>query len=316
MEYVYISGTNLKVSRIALGTWSIGGSGWGGTDEQQAIRTIDEALDRGINFLDTAPIYGFGRSEETIAKAMKSHSRDEVVIATKCGLDWSNGVTRNSTRQRVLEEIDASLRRLNTDYIDIYQYHWPDTAVPYEEQAALMEELRHAGKIRAIGVSNYTAEQMDAFIKTAPIHTVQPPYNLFERDAEKEILPYARDHKIAVLAYSPLCRGLLSGRMTPETTFPADDVRLEDPKFQPPRFRQYVAAVDELKEFAEERFARNVAALAVRWVLEQGDNMIALWGARKPEHLSGIDSALGWRVDPASMLQMNAIITRHVLDPI
>jgi aryl-alcohol dehydrogenase-like predicted oxidoreductase len=316
MEYVYISGTNLKVSRIALGTWAIGGTGWGGTDESGAIRTIDEALDRGINLLDTAPIYGFGKSEETIAKALKNHPRDQVVIATKCGLDWSHGVTRNSTRERVFEELEGSLRRLNTDYIDLYQYHWPDTAVPFEEQAALMEELRHAGKIRAIGVSNYTAEQMDAFLQTAPIHTVQPPYNLFERDAEKGVLPYARDHKIGVLAYSPLCRGLLSGRMTAQTKFPADDVRLEDPKFQPPRFAQYVAAVNELNDFAQERFGRGVAALAVRWVLEQGDNIIALWGARKPEQLSGIDSAIGWRLDPGSILQMNAIVARHVLDPV
>jgi aryl-alcohol dehydrogenase-like predicted oxidoreductase len=316
MEYVYISGTNLNVSRIALGTWAIGGTGWGGTDEQGAIRTIHEALDRGINLLDTAPIYGFGRSEETIAKALKSHPRDQVYIATKCGLDWSNGITRNSTRERVLEELEGSLRRLNTDYIDIYQYHWPDTAVPFEEQASLMEELRRSGKIRAIGVSNYSAQQMDAFLHTTPIHTVQPPYNLFERDAEREIIPYARDHKIAVLAYSPLCRGLLSGRMTAQTTFPDDDVRRQDPKFQAPRFAQYVRAVNELNDFAQERFGRNVAALAVRWVLEQGDNMIALWGARKPEQLAGIDATIGWRLDPGSILQMNAIVARHVLDPV
>jgi aryl-alcohol dehydrogenase-like predicted oxidoreductase len=316
MEYVYISGTNLKVSRVALGTWSIGGTAWGGTDQSVAIRTIEEALDRGINLIDTAPIYGFGRAEETIAKALRSHPRDQVVIATKCGLDWSDGVTRNSTRERVVEQLDASLRRLNTDYIDIYQYHWPDTAVPWEEQASLMDELRRTGKIRAIGVSNYSAEQMDAFRKTSPIHTVQPPYNVFERQAEGDVLPYAREHNITVLAYSPLCRGLLTGRMTKSTTFGADDVRSDDPKFQPPRFAQYVAAVDELSDYARERFGRSITALAVRWVLEQGNNIIALWGARKPEQLVGIDSAIGWRLDPASMLEMNAIVKRRVLDPV
>lgn len=317
MEYVYISGTNLNVSRIALGTWAIGGTGWGGTDEQVAIRTIEDALDRGINFLDTAPIYGFGRSEEIIAKALKSHPRDQVVIATKCGLDWSDdNIKRNSSRTRVLEELEASLRRLNTDYIDIYQYHWPDTAVPFEDQALLMEELRKSGKVRAIGLSNYTVEQMEAFRKTAAIHTVQPPYNLFERGAEDNVIPFAREHNIGVLAYSPLCRGMLSGRITAQTAFAADDIRRQDPKFQLPRFPQYVAAVAELSDFARERFGRSVSAMAVRWVLEQGNSIIALWGARKPEQLAGIDSALGWRLDPASALQINAIVARHVVDPI
>jgi aryl-alcohol dehydrogenase-like predicted oxidoreductase len=317
MEYVYISGTNLNVSRIALGTWAIGGTDWGGTDEQVAIRTIEDALDRGINFLDTAPIYGFGRSEQIIAKALTSHRRDQVIIATKCGLDWSDdSVKRNSTRARVLQEVEASLRRLKTDYIDIYQYHWPDTAVPFEDQARLMEELRKSGKIRAIGLSNYTVEQLEAFRKAAPIHTVQPPYNLFERGAEDNVIPYAREHNITVLAYSPLCRGLLSGRITAQTAFAADDIRLHDPKFQLPRFPQYIGAVAELSDFARERFGRSVSAMAVRWVLEQGNSIIALWGARKPEQLAGIDSALGWRLDPASVLQINAIVARHVVDPI
>jgi aryl-alcohol dehydrogenase-like predicted oxidoreductase len=318
MEYVYISGTNLNVSRIALGTWAIGGTDWGGTDEQVAIRTIEGALDRGINLIDTAPIYGFGRSEEIIAKALRSHPRDQVIIATKCGLDWSDddGVRRNSTRARVLQEVEASLRRLNTDYIDIYQYHWPDTAVPFEEQALLMEELRKTGKIRATGLSNYTVEQMEAFRKVAPVHTIQPPYNLFERGAEDNVIPYAREHNMAVLAYSPLCRGLLSGRINSKTTFAADDIRRQDPKFQPPRFAQYVGAVAELSDFARERFGRTVSAMAVRWVLEHSNSIIALWGARKPEQLAGIDSALGWRLDPGSVLQINAIVARHVADPI
>jgi aryl-alcohol dehydrogenase-like predicted oxidoreductase len=317
MEYVYISGTNLRVSRIALGTWSIGGTGWGGTDEHGAIRTIEEALDRGINLIDTAPIYGFGRAEETIAKAIRSYPRDQVVIATKCGLDWSGGkITRNSTRERVLEELEGSLRRLNTDYVDIYQYHWPDTAVPFELQAALMNELRASGKVRAIGLSNFTVEQMERFRKTAPIHTIQPPYNLFEREAESSVLPCAREHKIAVMAYSPLCRGLLGGRITRQTHFGPDDVRSSDPKFQPPRLSQYVAAAEELRDYAQARFSKPLTALAVRWVLEQSDNIIALWGARKPEHLAGVDAVLGWRLDPASLLEINSIVSRNVVDPV
>jgi aryl-alcohol dehydrogenase-like predicted oxidoreductase len=316
MEYVYISGTNLRVSRIALGTWSIGGTGWGGTDEQGAVRTIEEALDRGINLIDTAPIYGFGRSEQTIARALISYPRDQVVIASKCGLDWSDGIKRNSTRQRVMEEIEGSLRRLKTDYIDIYQYHWPDTSVPFEEQAALMNELRAEGKVRAIGVSNFSTEQMETFRRVAPIHTAQPPYNLFERQVETSILPYARDQKMVVMAYSPLCRGLLGGRMTRQTRFGSDDVRASDPKFQPPRLSQYIGAAEELKDYAEARFAKPLSALAVRWVLEQGDNIVALWGARKPEQLAGVDAVLGWRLDPASILEVNSIVGRRVLDPV
>src|SRR5829696_3104956 len=216
MERVDIPGTSLKVSPIALGTWAIGGWMWGGTDEAEAIRTIHEAIDRGITLIDTAPVYGFGRSEEIVGNALAEggwHKR--VMIASKVGLDWKDSQPfRNASKTRIHKEIDDSLQRLRTDVIDIYQVHWPDPNVPIEETAAAMADLRRAGKIRAIGVSNFSPQQIEAFRKVAPVHTVQPPYNLFERAIENDVLPYCRDGNIVTLAYGPLCRGLLSGRMT------------------------------------------------------------------------------------------------------
>ena len=188
-EYIKIDGTNLVSSRIALGTWAIGGWMWGGTDEKESIRTIHAALDQGINLIDTAPIYGYGRSEEIVGEALHQHGRREsVILATKVGIDWTNGkIERNSTRQRILKELGDSLRRLQTDYVDIYQVHWPDPFVPIEETAATLRELNEQGKIRAIGVSNYSPEEMERFRTIAPLHTIQPPYNLFEREIERDV---------------------------------------------------------------------------------------------------------------------------------
>ena len=168
-------------------------------------------------------------------KALRNGSvkRDQVMVATKCGLEWSDKekISRNSSRGRILQEIEDSLRRLQTDYIDLYQVHWPDFNTPFEETAQVMNELLKDGKIRAIGVSNYSPDQMDAFRKVAPLHSVQPPYNLFERRIEEDVLPYAKKHGISVLAYGAICRGLLSGRMNPDTRFEGDDLRRHDPKF-------------------------------------------------------------------------------------
>ena len=254
MEYTTINGINLKSSRIGLGTWAMGGWMWGGTDENESIRTIHAAFEKGINLIDTAPVYGFGHSEEIVGKAVEQWGdRDKVIIATKVGLDWRNGAPiRNASRQRLTQEIEDSLRRLRTTYIDVYQVHWPDPLVPVEETAETMRRFYEQGKIRAIGVSNYSAAEMDHFRTVAPLHTVQPPYNLFERGIETEILPYVREHNISTLTYGALCRGLLSGRMDAKTQFKGDDLRKTDPKFHPPRYFQYLQAVDELDHYARE----------------------------------------------------------------
>jgi aryl-alcohol dehydrogenase-like predicted oxidoreductase len=318
MEFVNIPNTSLKVSRVALGTWAMGGWMWGGSDEKEAVRTIHAALDSGINLIDTAPVYGFGRSEEIVGKALATNRRRQAtVIATKVGLDWKDGKPfRNATKARIVEEAENSLRRLRTDVIDLYQVHWPDPNTPIAEIAGAMNELYRAGKIRAVGVSNFSPSQMDEFRAAAPLHAAQPPYNLFERAIEADVLPYCRDHDIAVLAYGSLCRGLLSGSMSRSSRFSGDDLRKSDPKFQAPRFDQYLAAVEKLDHFALERYGKRVIHLAARWVLDRHAANVALWGARRPDQLSPIGGVMGWRIDSSAMAEIDQILKATIRDPV
>ena len=316
-ELAAIPGTAIEISRVAIGTWAIGGWMWGGTDEAESISTIRTALDHGINLIDTAPAYGFGRSEEIVGKAIAEASlRSRVLIATKTGLDWQEGkVFRNASRARIMREVDDSLRRLRTDYIDIYQVHWPDPSVEIEETADAMSELFRRGMIRTIGVSNFSVKQMEQFRRVAPLHVLQSPYNLFERGIEADLLPYCRKNGIAMLGYGALCRGLLSGRMRPDTAFDGDDLRRTDPKFQAPRFAQYLAAVQRLDRLAKERFGKRVIQLAVRWMLDQGIST-ALWGARHPDQLQPVDQVAGWSLDAASKAEIDRILSETITDPI
>ena len=264
----------------------------------QSIATIRAALDHGINLIDTAPVYGFGRSEEIVGKAIaEAGLRSEVLIATKAGLGWEDGsVFRNASRARIMREIEDSLRRLRTDYIDIYQVHWPDPLVPIEETAEAMHTLFRQGKICAIGVSNFSVSQMDRFRRVAPLHVLQPPYNLFERGIEADLLPYCRKNKIATFGYGALCRGLLSGRMRPDTVSTATICDAPTRSSSQPRFAQYLAAVERLDRLAQERFGNRVIHLAIRWMLDQGITT-ALWGARHPDQLQPVDEATGWWLD-------------------
>ena len=318
MEFVNIPGASIRASRIALGTWAIGGWMWGGSDEREAIKTIHAALDRGINLIDTAPVYGFGRSEEIVGKALAMDGRRKgAIIATKAGLDWKDGKPfRDARKTRIVEEVENSLRRLQTDVIDLYQVHWPDPNTPIAEVAEAMDALHRAGKIRAIGVSNFSPAQMDEFRKVAPLHAAQPPYNLFEREIDRDVLPYCRDRDIALLAYGSLCRGLLSGRMSESSAFTGDDLRKSDPKFQAPRFAQYLAAVEQLDRLARERFGKRVIHLAVRWVLDRNKMNIALWGARRADQLSPIGDALGWQIDSQVMAEIDQILRKSIKDPV
>ena len=318
MEYATVKGLNRKLSRIGLGTWAIGGFMWGGTDEREALETIRTALEHRITLIDTAPAYGFGSAEELVGRALAQYGkREQVIIATKVGLEWrGTQLFRNSTRARIMNEIDDSLRRLQTDYIDIYQVHWPDPLVPIEETAAAMQQLYQQGKIRAIGVSNYSLEQMNLFQQAAPLHTAQPPYNLFERDVERDVLPYCRTHGISTLTYGSLCRGLLSGKMKLDTEFQGDDVRKIDPKFQPPRYAQYLKAVERLDRFAQENYGKGVLELALRWTLDQPFVTVALWGARHPNQLTPIADVTGWKLDAAALKTINEIVRESITDPV
>jgi len=319
LEYINIKGTTLKSSRIGLGTWAIGGWMWGGTDEKESIRTIHTALDQGINLIDTAPIYGQGRSEEIVGEAIRQYGRrDNIILATKVGIDWTTGtIERNSSRERILKEFEDSLRRLQTNYIDIYQVHWPDPVAPIEETAATLGKLFEQGKIRAIGVSNYSPAQMERFRAVAPLHTVQPPYNLFEREIEADVLPYALKNGITALTYGAICRGLLSGTMRVDRQFSKDDLRKSsDPKFQTPHFAEYLEAAQRLNAYAREKFAKGVIHLAVRWLLDQPGVGMALWGARRPDQLSPIKEVSGWKLTQNDFEAIDAILRETVRHPV
>ena len=314
METITLGTSGIRSSRIGLGTWAIGGWMWGGTDEIQAISTIRTALDLGITLIDTAPVYGFGTSESIVGKALSSGSlRQQAIIATKAGLEWSSGRPRRDSRPaRLRQELEDSLRRLGTDYIDLYQIHWPDPLVQIEEVAEELHRMHREGKIRAIGVSNFSPPQMEAFRRVAPLHTVQPPYNLFERGIDADVLPYAGRTGLTVLAYGALCRGLLSGRITMDTRFEGDDLRRTDPKFADLRLRsRYVGAVHALDTLAQQRFGRDVLSLAVRWVLDRGPT-VALWGARRPEQLDAIAGALAWNLDAQAMKEVDDILENEL----
>jgi aryl-alcohol dehydrogenase-like predicted oxidoreductase len=286
--------------------------------ESDGIATCLAIFEHGINLIDTAPIYGHGRAEEIVCKAMRQHgNREQFYVATKAGLEWNaRGVFANSEPARLRQEFEDSLRRLGTEYVDLYQIHWPDTTIPVERAAEVLLALYEQGRIRAIGVSNFSAAQMDAFRSVAPLHSNQPPYNIFERAIGDEVLPYCREHSIAVLTYSSLCRSLLAGRLALDTKFAEDDIRSADPKFQPPRFEQYLGAVARLDAFARERYGKTVLELAARWVLDRPGVSAALLGAKRPEQLKAVDGIFGWKLDNAAMAEIDAIVNEFVMDPI
>jgi aryl-alcohol dehydrogenase-like predicted oxidoreductase len=317
METIKLHNLSHDVVRIGIGTWAIGGWMWGGTDESTSIDTIRKAFDKGLNLIDTAPVYGFGTSEKIVGKAIKKHgNREDIVLVTKVALEWKDDVPyRNSTKERIMKEIDDSLYRLQTDYIDVYMIHWPDPKVPFEKTAEAMQKLKDQGKIKSIAVSNYSPDQMDKFRKTAPIDVCEPPYNIFEREIENNVLPYCKKNDIKTLTYGALCRGLLSGKMDRKREFQGDDLRKMDPKFKPDRFEQYLNAANELNKFAQKNYNKNVRDLAVRWVLDKGAD-IALWGLRKPEQLEGIDHVFNWKIDEGGMKEIDNILDKNINNPV
>jgi len=315
METIRIADSS--VSRIGLGTWAIGGSEWGEVPEDEAIATCLSAIERGINLIDTAPIYGRGRAEEIVGKAIRAHGRrDDFYVATKAGLLWnSKGVFADSRPERIRQELEDSLRRLGIETIDLYQAHWPDTLIPVEETAALLAGFVREGKVKAVGVSNYSIEQMERFGGILPIASNQPPFNLFEREQE-QVLEYCAGKGIAVLTYSSLCRSLLGGRVHRGMVFDAKDIRSVDPKFKEPRFSQYITAVERLSALAEERFGKTLPQLAVRWVLDHPGPVAALWGAKRPDQLDAVQGVSGWRIDAQSMAEIGRIVSESVQDPV
>lgn len=319
MESRALGRTSLTPSVIGLGTWVMGGWLWGGAEDRDSIAAIHRAIELGVTLIDTAPIYGHGRAETLVGRAVQeSRQRERLIIATKFGLDWNQERTRiwrDSSPARIRAEVEASLRRLRTDYIDLYQVHWPDRAVPFERTMEALAELRNLGTIRFIGVSNFDVPELQRCLAVAPVHVLQPPYNLFERGIESALLPFCRERGIGTLVYSPLCRGLLTGKYSGRETFPAGDVRAMDPKFKAPRFEQYAACVEKLKRVAA-RHGKSVAQLAVRWCLDRPGVSVALCGARRPTHIEETALAAGWSLPAADIEEIEAIVAETVPEPI
>jgi aryl-alcohol dehydrogenase-like predicted oxidoreductase len=314
MQYTQLGERGPRVSRIAFGNWSAGGD-WGRVDRAAAIAATREALDLGITLFDTARAYGFGAAEKVLGEALRPEirsARESIVIATKGGLREDGGQTvRDSSPAALRRDLESSLRALGTDYVDIYQVHWPDPATPIAATAETLDEFVREGLVRHVGVSNYDARQMTAFQGVRPIDTIQPPYHLFRRDIEETVLPFAQEHGIGVLVYGPLAHGLLSGRMTGDTTFALDDWRSKSDLFVAETFRRNLAVVRDLTRFAALRGA-TVAQLAIAWTLANPAVDVAIVGARNPEQIRETASAAYLRLSPEDKAQIELILRRDV----
>jgi aryl-alcohol dehydrogenase-like predicted oxidoreductase len=314
MRYTRFGHTDLEVSRICFGTWQVGGD-WGAPEERELEAAMRRALELGINFFDTAQAYGFGASEQLLGKALEPEikkRRDEVVLATKGGLRMEGDrLLRDSGPEWLRRGVEDSLRFLGTDYIDLYQVHWPDFDTPFEATAEALDELVEEGKIRYVGVSNFGVEEMAEFEKRRKIDGLQPPYHLFRRDVEEEILPYAAEHGIGVLVYGPLAHGLLSGRMTPDQELAEDDWRGQSDIFRGENFQRNLEAVEELKRFAEER-GSTIVQLAIAWTLANPNVDVAIVGARRPDHIEGAAPAAELDLSDDDLREIDAIMRSAV----
>jgi aryl-alcohol dehydrogenase-like predicted oxidoreductase len=314
MQYTRLGKRGPRVSRIAFGNWSAGGD-WGHVDRATAMAATREALDLGITLFDTARAYGFGAAEELLGGALHPEirsARESIVIATKGGLRSSKGLTvRDSSPAALRRDLESSLRALGTDYVDIYQVHWPDAATPIEAVAETLDAFIREGLVRYVGVSNYNAAQMAAFQRVRRIDTLQPPYHIFRRDIETSILPYAREHGIGVLVYGPLAHGLLSGRMTELTTFARDDWRSKSDLFVGDAFQRNLAVVRDLSEFAWNRNT-TVAQLAIAWTLANDAVDVAIVGARSPLQIRQTAPAADLLLSPAEMNEIELILGGEV----
>jgi aryl-alcohol dehydrogenase-like predicted oxidoreductase len=285
MHQVRLGCSGLLVSRLAFGTWQLGGD-WGATDERQAIEAIRRAADQGVTLFDTAQGYGFGESERLLAKALDGHARDQIVLATKGGLrPAGTDVVRDSSPAWIRKGVDDSLEALGTDYIDLYQVHWPDPATPFEDTAAALDELVSVGKIRHVGVSNFDVEQMRAFGAALSVETLQPPYHLFRRGIEEAILPYTAANDIGVLVYGPLAHGLLGGGLGPDTVFAPGDWRASSEVFHGDAYRKNLATVAKLKALAVNELGVSLSQLAVAWTLANPAVDVAIVGTRNAGHV-------------------------------
>ncbi|MGB2629623.1 MAG: aldo/keto reductase [Candidatus Omnitrophota bacterium] len=295
MKYRKIANTDLEVSSICLGTWAFGGDCWGEADDAQSIRVIEEAVDKGINFIDTAPIYGSGRSEEVVGKAIKNKAG--VIIATKCGLEQKGKSIRpNLHADFIRKEAEGSLRRLGVETIDLYQCHWPDPNTSMKETFGEMDKLVREGKIKYIGVSNFEKGVLERSMRAAPIVSDQVEYSLFKRKIEEELMPFCGENKVSVLTYGPLGGGILTGKYKTPPTFPKGDVRNFFYTFyKEPFWSKAKALVSVLEELAAKRQCP-VSDIAINWVLSHAAVTSCIVGCRTPEQLRQNITAADWEL--------------------
>jgi aryl-alcohol dehydrogenase-like predicted oxidoreductase len=319
----------LPVSPIALGAWAIGGWMWGGSDKKDSIRAIHACLDHGITSLDTAPIYGFGHSEEVVGEAIKGN-REQYEILTKCGMSWegtkgeyffttndNSGIQRDiykySGRDSLIAECEESLIRLGTDYIDLYQIHWPDHTTPIEEAMEAFRILMEQGKIRAAGVSNYSVEQMEQASSVVELSSNQVPYSMVRREIEQDVLPWCLDNNCGILAYSPLQRGLLTGKITPDYPFAPGDSRPETPHFKVNNLIHTNKFLDQIRPLAEEKGA-TLSQLVIAWTLYQPGITVALVGARTEQQVVQNAGALEVKLSAEEVDIINQKLEKLQLD--
>ncbi len=318
MEYRSLGGSGLKASAIGLGTWAVGGGPWWGpTDEAEALRAIQAAIDAGINLIDTAPGYGFGQAEELVGRAIRGR-RDEVIIATKCGLIWDDSrgspffnlegreIRRSLRPDTIREELEASLRRLGVDCIDVYQTHWPaipPEATPIADTMACLLDLQKQGKIRAIGASNVTCAQMDEYRASGRLDVCQPRYSMLDRAIEQDILPYCLQHEVATLVYSPLEQGLLTGRIGMDRTFSPGEYRNQIVWFKPANRRRVLDMLEGWRDLCSAHRC-TMGQLVLAWTIAQPGVTVALVGARKSAHAVENAAARNLQLDQATLSRM------------
>jgi aryl-alcohol dehydrogenase-like predicted oxidoreductase len=309
LQTIKLGRTDLEVSRICLGTWQFGGE-WGEIDHGEAINAVTRARELDVNFFDTAQAYGFGASEELLAQALHGVAREQVVIATKGGLRKAGDeLLRDSSPAWLRQGLEASLRHLRTDYVDIYQVHWPDPSTPFAETTAALEQFVREGKVRYLGASNFDAGQIAEFQRSRQLDTLQPPYHMLRREIEAATLPYCREHDIGVLAYGPLAHGLLSGNFTRQTRIEQDDWRASSDLFDGANYQRNLEIVERLRELADE-LDITVAQLAIAWTLANPAVHVAIVGARRPAHIEGAAPAAEVHLDKAAMARVEEILAQ------
>ncbi len=314
MQTRRLGNTDLELTTIGLGTWAIGGGGWeyswGPQDDENSISTIIAAIEKGINWIDTAAVYGLGHSEEVVGRAVKE-LKPKPIIATKCGITWdsSGNINRSVDRKVVRADIEASLRRLDLEPIDLYQIHWnfPDEKIEesWEEMAKLVEE----GKVRHIGVSNYTVSQLERISRIYPVASLQPPYSMLRRDIEEDLLEYCGRNNIGVICYSPMQKGLLTGKFSAErvANLAEDDHRRNDPNFGGQKLKENLELVEKLRPIAE-RNGKTPAQLAIAWVLRREEVTAAIVGARKKEQIAETVLAGDWIIGEEDLREIEEIL--------